>query len=39
MQSEYYVLRYRTDLYFHDYKPAIKVEELGHKERNINYEI
>ena len=33
MQSQYTVLDYRIDLYFHKY------DELGHNERNIDYEI
>ena len=39
MQTQYTVLDYRTDLYFHKYKLAIKVDELGHNDRNIDYEI
>ena len=27
------------DLYFHDYKLAIEINENGHSERNIDYEI
>ena len=27
MQTQYSVLGYRTDLYFHDYKLAIEVDE------------
>ena len=30
MKDEYYVLRYRIDLYFHDYRLAIEVDEFGH---------
>ena len=30
---------YRIDLYFHKYKLAIEVDELGHNNRNIDYEI
>ena len=33
------VLGYRIDLYFHEYKLAIEVDELGHADRNINNEI
>ena len=33
------VLGYRIDLYFHEYKLAIEVDELGHSDRNINDEI
>ena len=39
MQTQYRVLGYRTDLYFHEYKLAIEVDELGHTNRNINNEI
>ena len=38
MQSEHYVSEYRTDLYFHDYKLAIEVDEFGHCDRDIEYE-
>ena len=36
MQTQYSVLGYRIDLYFHEYKLAIEVDELGHTNRNIN---
>ena len=39
MQSQYTVLNYRIDLYFHKYKLSIEVDELGHNDRNIDYEI
>ena len=39
MQTQYTVLGYRIDLYFHKYKLAIEVDELGHSDRNIDYEI
>ena len=39
MQTQYNVLGYRTDLYFHDYRLAIEVDEKGHTERNANDEI
>ena len=39
MQTQYSVLGYRIDLYFHEYKLAIEVDELGHNDRNIDYEI
>ena len=38
MQTQYTVLGYRTDLYFHKYKLAIEVDELGHNDRNADYE-
>ena len=39
METQYSVLCYRIDLYFHKYKLAIEVDELGHSDRNINDEI
>ena len=39
MQTQYSVLGYRIDLYFHKYKLAIQVDELGHADKNINKEI
>ena len=39
MQSQYSVLDYRIDLYFHEYKLAIAVDELGHADRNFSDEI
>ena len=39
MQTQYTVLNYRIDLYFHKHKLAIEVDELGHNDRNIDYEI
>ena len=38
-QTQYSVLGYKIDLYFHDYKLAIEIDEKGHKDRNINHEI
>ena len=38
-QTQYGVLGYRIDLYFHDYKLAVEVDEKGHKDRNIDHEI
>ena len=38
MQTQYSVLGYKIDLYFHKYKFAIEVDELGHADRNINNE-
>ena len=32
------MLGYKTDLYFHDYKLAIKIDENGHSDRNIDNE-
>ena len=39
MQTQYNFLSYRGDLYFHDYKHAIEIDENGHSNRNIEYEI
>ena len=39
IQTQYSVLGYMTDLYFHEYKLAIEVDELGHNNRSINNEI
>ena len=39
MQTQYSVLGYRIDLYFHKYKLAIEADELGHADRNVNNEI
>ena len=39
MQRQYSVLGYRIDLYFHKYKLAIEVDELGHTGRNLSNEI
>ena len=36
MQTQYSVLGYRIDLYFHKYKLAIEVDGLGHVDKNIN---
>ena len=38
-KAQHTVLGYRIDLYFHKYKLAIEVDELGHNDRNIDYEI
>ena len=42
MQTQYNIvdLWYRiVDLYFHDYKLAVEIDENGHSDRNIKYEI
>ena len=39
MQTQYSVLGYRIDLYFHKHKLAIKVDELAHADRNLRNEI
>ena len=33
------LLGYRIDLYFYEYKLAKKIDELGHNDRNTDYEI
>ena len=38
MQTQYTILNYRIDFYFHEYKLAIEVDELGHNYRTINDE-
>ena len=35
IQTQYSVLHYRIDLYFHECKLAIEVDELGHTNRNM----
>ena len=39
MQNQYSVLSNKIDLYFHEYKLAIEVDEVGHNDRNIDYKI
>ena len=39
MQTQYTVIGYKVDLYFHKYNIAIEVDELGHNDRNLTYEI
>ena len=39
MQTRYIVLGYRIDLYFHKYKLAIEVYELGYNDRSADHEI
>ena len=38
MQTQYTVLGYRIDLYFHKYKLAIEIDELGHNDRSADHE-
>ena len=38
METQYQVLNYRVDLYFHDYKLAIEVDEGDQRDRNQKYE-
>ena len=39
MQTQYTIIGYRIDFYFHEYKLVIEVVELGHNDRNADYEI
>ena len=39
MQTQYAVIGYIIDLYFHKHKLAIEVDELRHADRNLNNEI
>ena len=39
MQTQYNVLSYRIDLYFHKYKLAVEVDQLGHADRDVNDKI
>ena len=38
MQTQYSVLGYRIDPYFHKHKLAIEVDELGNADRNLSNE-
>ena len=38
MQTQHNVLGYRIDLYFHNYKLSIEIDENGHSNINIDYE-
>ena len=39
MLTQWNVLGYRVDLYFHEYKLPIEVDGNGHGDRSIDYEI
>ena len=39
MQTQYTVIGYKIDLYFHKCNIAIEVDELGNNDRNLTYEI
>ena len=39
MKTQYSILGYRIDFYFHKYKLVIEVDEWGHGKRNFNDEI
>ena len=36
---QYFVSCYSIDLYFLEHKLAMKIDEKGHKDRNIDYQI
>ena len=38
-KTQYSILGYRIDLYFHKYKLGIEVDELEHGDRNLGNEI
>ena len=38
MQTQYAVLDYRIDLYFHKYKLEIEVDKLGHNDGSDDHE-
>ena len=38
MWTQYSVLGYKIDLYFHGYKLAVPIDQLGHNVRDIDYE-
>ena len=39
IQTEYSVLDFRVDLYFHKYKLAIEVDEFNHSGKDFDYEL
>ena len=39
MQMQHRLLGYRIDLYLHEYKLEIDIDENGHSDRNVDYEI
>ena len=39
MQTHCNFLKYRTDLYFHDYNLAIEIDENGHSNRDIGHSL
>ena len=39
IQTHYKVLGYEIDLYFHDYKLAVEIDEKDHQDRDISREI
>ena len=39
MKTQYNILGYRIDLYFHNYKIAIEIDKNGHSDGNIDYDL
>ena len=39
MQTQYSVLGYKIDIYFHEYKLSVEVDKLGHNDINTDYEM
>ena len=39
MPTQYNALGYRINIYFHDYKLAVEVDQKGHEDRNIDHKI
>ena len=39
MQAQFNVLGFKIDLYFHEYKLAIEIDENWRSDRNIDYKI
>ena len=39
MRTQYYVLGYTINLYFHEKKVAMEIDENEHSDRSIDYEI
>ena len=38
METQYSVLNYKINLYFHECKLAVEIDESSHQGRNENYE-
>ena len=39
IQTHYRVLGYENDIYFHDYKLAVEIDEYNHEDRDVGCEI
>ena len=39
IQTHYRVLGYEIDIYFHDYKLAVEIDEYNHEDRDIGSEV